>query len=296
VGVRPARADEAGLLSELALASKGHWGYDARFLEACRAELTLTPQDVTAQRAVVVERDGRVLGFHTLAGQPPVLELAMMFVHPEHVGRGVGRELWVHAVDAADRLGAERVTIDADPHAEAFYLAMGAVRVGEVASGSIPGRSLPRLEYRLPLATLAEAVRRRDPDAVDALLTDTHRLDQRGPGFVALLCELLVADWHHRHEDVASTLQAFADPAAVPALRAAAELDFPYREYDEDIRALSRKCMWALSDTRTPEAVAALESLTRSSNARVRELATHHLAKVHNGQPPSRMGERFRSG
>jgi hypothetical protein len=40
------------------------------------------------------------------------------------------------------------MTIDADPHAEAFYLAMGAVRVGEAASESIPGRSLPRLAYR----------------------------------------------------------------------------------------------------------------------------------------------------
>jgi hypothetical protein len=43
--IRPARPDECELLSELALRSKGCWGYDAEFLEACRAELTLVPED-----------------------------------------------------------------------------------------------------------------------------------------------------------------------------------------------------------------------------------------------------------
>jgi GNAT superfamily N-acetyltransferase len=147
VVLRAARPAEAALLSDLALASKGYWGYDAEFLEACREELTLTADDVVAQRAAVVERDGRVVGFCTLAGEPPELQLGMMFVDPAHVGGGVGRELWAHATARARSVGAERVTIDADPHAEAFYLAMGAVRVGEVASESIPGRSLPRLVY-----------------------------------------------------------------------------------------------------------------------------------------------------
>jgi GNAT superfamily N-acetyltransferase len=144
--LRPARADEAGLLSELALESKGHWGYDARFLAACRDELTVTPE----HRAVVAERDGRVAGFYTLDGGPPEIELAMLFVAPAEIGTGVGRALWEHATDAAARAGAERVTIDADPHAEAFYLAMRAVRVGEVASDSIPGRTLPRLVHLVP--------------------------------------------------------------------------------------------------------------------------------------------------
>jgi hypothetical protein len=38
---------------------------------------------------------------------------------------------------------AAAASIDADPNAEAFYLAMGAVRIGQTPSGSIPGRVLP---------------------------------------------------------------------------------------------------------------------------------------------------------
>ena len=51
--------DEARLLSELALRSKGHWGYDQAFLDACRAELTLAPEDLERQRITVAERNGR---------------------------------------------------------------------------------------------------------------------------------------------------------------------------------------------------------------------------------------------
>jgi len=39
--IRPARREECGLLTELALRSKAVWGYDAAFMEACREELTI---------------------------------------------------------------------------------------------------------------------------------------------------------------------------------------------------------------------------------------------------------------
>jgi len=40
--------------------------------------------------------------------------------------------------------------LDADPDAEPFYLHHGARRIGEVPSGSIPGRMLPRLAFGQP--------------------------------------------------------------------------------------------------------------------------------------------------
>jgi HEAT repeat protein len=140
---------------------------------------------------------------------------------------------------------------------------------------------------------LAEAVRRQGADAVEAALALVFGFDLLGARYLAVLCDLMVADWHHEHEDVARALQQLADPVAVPALRHATEMDLPYREYDE-ARALSRKCMWALSDIRTEAAVAALESLSQSNNDVVRDLAVYHLAKVRNGEPPSRVSRRLR--
>lgn len=147
--LRPARRQEAAALSDLALRSKGHWGYDADFLAACRAELTLDPDELATHRTLVAEVDGRPAGFGTLEGVPPYGELGMLFVEPDLLGRGIGGVLLAALVDRARAEGFTRLSVDADPNAEAFYLAHGAVRAGTVGSASIPGRVLPRLELAL---------------------------------------------------------------------------------------------------------------------------------------------------
>lgn len=147
--LRPARPGEAALLSDLALRSKGHWGYDADFLAACREELTLRDDELAGRRTTVAELDGTVAGFVTLEGEPPSGELGMLFVDPAAIGRGIGSSLLDHLLAGARASGFTLLTIDADPNAEAFYLAHGAVRVSAVPSGSVPGRLLPQLEIRL---------------------------------------------------------------------------------------------------------------------------------------------------
>lgn len=162
--IRPARPVEAALISELALRAKGYWGYNAEFLDACRAELTVTPDDIARHPFYVVETHGRIAGFYSLramasfddaaisASEKTVreVELNHLYVEPSAIGRGFGKSLWAHALKTAGRLGFGRMIIPADPFAEPFYLRMGAVRAGEVASGSIGGRMLPLLHFDLP--------------------------------------------------------------------------------------------------------------------------------------------------
>ncbi|GKQ37933.1 GNAT family N-acetyltransferase [Streptomyces sp. A012304] len=143
--IRPARATEAEVLTDLALRSKAHWGYDAEFLEACREELTVAANEVVRRRTTVADRDGHILGFTNLVGEPPTGVLGMMFVEPQAIGQGVGRLLFEHTITAGRELGFTQLTIDADPNAEPFYRAMGAVRIGNVPSGSIAGRMLPQM-------------------------------------------------------------------------------------------------------------------------------------------------------
>ncbi len=69
----------------------------------------------------------------------------MMFVDPQAIGQGIGRLLFEHTIAVGRDLGFTQVTIDADPNAEPFYRAMGAVRIGDVPSGSIAGRVLPQM-------------------------------------------------------------------------------------------------------------------------------------------------------
>ncbi|WGL53443.1 GNAT family N-acetyltransferase [Nocardioides sp. BP30] len=149
--LRAARPEEAALISDLALRSKAHWGYDAAFLEACRAELTWTAEQCGSGDVVLAERDGRVVGFYALGvgATPDRGELDACFVEPAVIGSGVGGVLLRGALIEARRRGWRRLALDADPGAEGFYLRHGARRVGEAPSGSLPGRLLPRLEFVL---------------------------------------------------------------------------------------------------------------------------------------------------
>jgi GNAT superfamily N-acetyltransferase len=147
VRLRPGRVEDAPALSALAMRSKGHWGYDQAFLDACRGELTVAPDRVATLRITVAEVDDVVAGFVSLAGDPPIADVSHLFVDPPFIGSGVGRTLFDAAVDTARGGGFTAFTVDADPGAEGFYLRMGAVRIGKSPSGSIPGRRLPRLRY-----------------------------------------------------------------------------------------------------------------------------------------------------
>jgi GNAT superfamily N-acetyltransferase len=147
--IRSARPAEARVLSDLALRSKAYWGYDGEFIEACRNELTVSADKIASRRATVADKDGSIVGFTTLEGDPPEGVLGMMFVDPHVIGEGVGRLLFEHSVAAGRELGFIQLTIDADPNAEPFYRAMGAVRIGSVPSGSIPGRVLPQMVVTL---------------------------------------------------------------------------------------------------------------------------------------------------
>jgi ribosomal protein S18 acetylase RimI-like enzyme len=149
IAIRPARADEADLLTEVALRSKAHWGYDQEFLDACRAELTFRPEDVLTRRIVVAQSSSGIVGFYSVDGVPPSGELGNLWLIPERIGTGLGRRLWQHAVASAREAGYTSLLIEADPNAVGFYEAMGAEQVGEAPSGSVPGRTLPLLVFQL---------------------------------------------------------------------------------------------------------------------------------------------------
>lgn len=152
VRLRRAGPDEASILSDLALAAKGFWGYDQAFIESCRAELSFSPDEVARRHFVVADVGGLVAGFYSVDGEPPGGELGNMWVRPSEIGTGLGRVMWQDAMSTAVAAGFEYLEIGAEPNAEGFYRRMGAERIGETPSGSIPGRMLPLMRARVPAA------------------------------------------------------------------------------------------------------------------------------------------------
>jgi GNAT superfamily N-acetyltransferase len=148
--IRRARPAEADALSELALRSKSHWGYDADFLAACRDDLTLSPEDISSSTVYVFDGATAPSGFYRLVRKDDgVAELDALFVEPAAMGQGVGSRLWWHAVSTAAKLGCSELVWQSDPQAEGFYLTMGAQRAGASESTVIPGRMLPLMRFRL---------------------------------------------------------------------------------------------------------------------------------------------------
>jgi GNAT superfamily N-acetyltransferase len=147
--IRRALPSEAAKLSALALRSKALWGYDAAFMKACRAPLTLAPETIANCPFYVLDEGGTITGFYGLSGHPPRGEIEFLFVDPESVRTGRGQHLTQHLLALARSLGFEAMDVSADPFAEGFYVAMGAVRIGEAPSDAIPNRLIPRLRFSL---------------------------------------------------------------------------------------------------------------------------------------------------
>lgn len=150
--LRPGLPSEAAALSELALRSKGFWGYDEGFLACSREDLTVLPGDCDGRRLVVAMVAGALAGYTRVSGTPPDGELEALFVDPLYIGSGCGRALLARAVEIAASEGMTRLGISADPFAQPFYERAGARLVGDAPSAVIPGRRLPRLELEVPRA------------------------------------------------------------------------------------------------------------------------------------------------
>lgn len=155
--VRPPHRDELGALSELCFRSKAVWGYDSAFMEACRAELRVAPAALETSLMAVAVDGARILGLAQVTIDGAEADLAKLFVEPSELRRGLGRLLLDWACAAARACGAERMTIESDPGAAPFYRRMGATHIGEVPSGSIPGRMLPKLAIDLQAAARRRA-------------------------------------------------------------------------------------------------------------------------------------------
>lgn len=147
--LRAATEQEAGILTELAMRSKAHWGYSDAFMERCRPLLTVTPDYVRQNHPFVACVGDTIRGLYALRESNGELELDLLFVDPGHMGSGVGAELLAHALERAASMGHSQLVVESDPQAEQFYIRMGAIRIGERSSAVEAGRRLPLLAFGL---------------------------------------------------------------------------------------------------------------------------------------------------
>lgn len=144
--IRRASTEDVDKLTEIAHGAKRYWGYPDRWIEHWKDQLTITPDFVSANQVFLAEDEDKVLGFYALIIRSDKAELDHLWVDPKHIGTGVGKDLFLHAMQSASSHNVDAVEICADPNAEGFYRKMGAFRIGETIS-EIDGesRALPQL-------------------------------------------------------------------------------------------------------------------------------------------------------
>jgi GNAT superfamily N-acetyltransferase len=147
--LRRAHPHEAEKLTELALLSKRSWGYSDDFMHRVAEDMLVTQSDIAGGYCIVAEIDGAIAAYLLVRMDGKEAFLRDLFVHPEYFRRGLGRTLFEEALQYARERGARRLTLDADPNAEAFYERLGMVRVGAVASSAGNGRMLPVMAYKI---------------------------------------------------------------------------------------------------------------------------------------------------
>ena len=150
--IRRAVAEDCDALTTLALRAKAHWGYAEAQIENWRALLTISRATLAVRSIFVGEVDGTVVGFHSLVPGSGPWHLDDLWVAPEHMRRGFGRALILHAWETAVAGGANCLLIDAEPNAEPFYIACGAARFGAVPAPieGQPARVRPQLKLQRP--------------------------------------------------------------------------------------------------------------------------------------------------
>jgi GNAT superfamily N-acetyltransferase len=148
--LRPARTDEAELLTAIVRRSKASHGYDEAFMELLIADTVIAPEQIAAEQMMVAEIDGRAVAFAHLMPiyRPETVYLENLFVEPDVQNAGVGRALFEWALTEAERQGYAWLEWDSDPNAAPFYEKMGGEKIAENESTIFPGRMIPK--FRKP--------------------------------------------------------------------------------------------------------------------------------------------------
>lgn len=146
--LRTIRAGDLLNATRICIRAKAHWGYPKAFVAACVPGLTLTENDLATSRVMGAFDVQRLVGVVQIAFDGGDCLLDKLFVDPDWIGNGVGRELFDWCRETACAHGAARMVIESDPFAEPIYLAMGCRRVGYVRS-DLTHREIPLLEFAL---------------------------------------------------------------------------------------------------------------------------------------------------
>ena len=150
IKIRPALLEEADILSHIAFSAKAYWGYPEKWMGIWKPQLTFSSAYFIENESWVAEVDNTPVAFYTVQEKNSNAWIENLWVLPEFIGQGIGRELFLHALSRSCLKGHLILQLEADPNALGFYEKMGMYKVGE-RYYEVEGqpRILPIMEMKL---------------------------------------------------------------------------------------------------------------------------------------------------
>ena len=134
-------ADLSALTDVFARASLSNEG-DREALLVHPEALVLEEDGIAEGLTRVATNGDDIVGFATVVLVDGVLELQDLFVDPDWMRHGIGRDLVQDAATFAAERGFEAIAVTANPHAFFFYDALGFVADGEMQTTFGPGQRM----------------------------------------------------------------------------------------------------------------------------------------------------------
>jgi streptomycin 6-kinase len=155
IRIKDASIDDLNQINHVLRSSKSYWGYDQNFLDLFMEKLGMTEEYLKKHTIKLFYVNNQLAGFYNfLINDEGLFELDTFFLHPNSIGKGLGRKLWHMCCKTAKEQNKDEFIIWSDPHAENFYLKMGCEKIGVRQSPMMPDRYPPILRFKLPILCL----------------------------------------------------------------------------------------------------------------------------------------------
>ena len=145
-----AQPEHADAITQIAIAAKRHWNYPEAWIQFWIPQLTISADYISSNEVWMMLDKEKPIAFYALSQDEEGYELGHLWVLPEYIGNGIGKQLFTHALERCKLLNIPVLKIYADPNAQAFYEKMGAKKVSEHHSDLFgEDRVLPIMEIKL---------------------------------------------------------------------------------------------------------------------------------------------------
>jgi ribosomal protein S18 acetylase RimI-like enzyme len=147
--IKKASINDNEILTEITKKSKAYWGYSEEQLLKWSNNLTISREYIESNSVFTLVINDKIVGYYSyIIKEEKNVILDNLFILPENIGKGFGKYLMTDFLNRMKNENFEKITLDAEPNAENFYLKIGFKKIGEFET-SIKNRFMPIMEMCL---------------------------------------------------------------------------------------------------------------------------------------------------